>query len=138
MLEIRKRGKLLITVDAHFAEDSKSIVKTKCDVCHYHDLYSLHSSKNDNSIGYSLISDLSIPKEELWSLLHKSTKYDIRRSERYNVKYETYDSQAIKDQERFDWNSFSSMYERMFSEKDLPRSIDREWFNSIIFAGGGT
>ena len=138
MIEIVKNGRLLKYVDVYFTDSVDYHVKQKCDVCTYQNIYNLHDVKNEHSVGYTLISDLTKSESELWSVIHKTTRYEIRRAERYSIDYAEYDSQQIANGEGFDFTHFRSMYERMFQEKGLPRTIDEKEFYSIISAGGGS
>lgn len=137
MLEILKKGRSLKYVEVYFAETADYTVKQKCDICTYRNIYTLHDERNNHFSEYTLISDLSQSEDELWKQINKNTRYEIRRAERYELEFITYDSKQIKNEDGFSFDKFSDMYEKMFAEKGMPRKFDREEFYNIVKFGGG-
>ena len=137
MVEIVKKGRLLTYEDVYFTDSADNCINQKCDICTYHNIYNLHDEKNKHATEYTLIFDLSSSEDDLWSHIHKTTRYEIRRAERYELKYVVYDSEAIMSGKEFSFELFSKMYEKMFVEKGLPRNLDKSEFYNIVKCGSG-
>ena len=64
----------------------------------------------------TLISDLSIPEEELWTKMTKTVRNEINRSKRENVGVKIYRAKQITEMLL---DSFGKMYHEMYAEKGI-------------------
>ncbi|MBQ7203713.1 MAG: hypothetical protein IJS03_06840 [Eubacterium sp.] len=138
MIEIINKGRMLTYADVYFTDSAVNTISQKCDICTYHNIYDLHDEKNKYFTEYTLISDLTENEDDLWCAIHKKTRYEIRRAERYDIQFVYYDSNDIINGSEFNFADFSKMYEKMFESKDLPRLLDKNEFYGLINARGGT
>ncbi len=77
----------------------------------------------------TLISDLSLPEEDIWSKIGKNTRYEIRRSEREGIITEHFSSEEITP-ELFD--TFEKTYNEMYQSKGIKTVFDRALVNQYI------
>ena len=65
----------------------------------------------------TLISDLSLSEDDLWSMTTKTVRNEINRSKRENVGVSVYRGKEISDDVL---NEFNTMYHDMYEEKGMP------------------
>ena len=115
MIEIVDKGFLKKRVNVWFPENGY-VTKQRCDVCCYIGIQKLHSSNNQHIKFNSLISDLTLSKEELFNSFKKATRYDIRRSERDEISIIHYNSRQLNEDL---YSSYKTIYEKMYKSKGL-------------------
>jgi lipid II:glycine glycyltransferase (peptidoglycan interpeptide bridge formation enzyme) len=81
---------------------------------------------------YSAISDLTAEQEQLWSIIKKNVKYEIRRAEKEQVEAKMFSSGDITAQLL---EQFELVYEQMYADKGLHGSFQREMIQRYISCG---
>lgn len=130
MVEIKSAGRVLNLAEVYFAETPDCTVKSKCDVVLYHNRRILSDVRNEHSIGYTLVSDLSASEDEIFGRIRKNVRYDIRRSERDGIVFNVFESKDIllaDFSEKMD--KFAECHDSMYQSKGLNFKFNR---NEII------
>lgn len=127
MVEVVSKGRFLTLAEVYFAETPDITVKSKCDVVLYHNRKVLKSKSDEHSIGYTLVTDLSVPEETLWSKIRKNARYDINCSERDGITFEIFDSQDILSESfTTKMDLFEKCHDGMYASKGLNFKFNRE------------
>ena len=127
MVEIVSAGRFLTLAEVYFAETPDVTVKEKCDVVLYHNRKVLKDKSNEHSIGYTLITDLTVSEEEIFGKIRKNVRYDIRRSERDEITFEIFRSEDILAESFNDqMDQFAECHDNMYMSKGLNFKFDRD------------
>ena len=118
MIEIVNKKSTRTYVNVWFPEEDY-VTSQKCDVACYIGIPKLHSQKNQYIKFNSLLSDLTIPRDELVNKIHRSTKKEIRRSEKDNFEFKFFSSDEILEDSTV-LNQFVEMYIKNYELKGLP------------------
>lgn len=117
MIEIIEKRGLRKRVNVFFP-DNEYTTSEKCDVCCYIGIEKLHDSENKHIQFNSLLSDLRLSEDELFSQFAKVNRYDIRRSFKDDFILHFYDQNELISNNSF-YNSYETVYEKMYYDKGL-------------------
>ncbi len=116
---------------------ANSIDQQKSDLSLFHEVKKVQELEKENrwmkvSVLNTLITDLSLTEEELWSRIKKNTRYEIRRAEKEGIVAKYYTSKTMPG-ELID--SFEKMYNQMYQSKGLSTVFDRSLVNMYMDNG---
>lgn len=120
-------------------EEKLSSVDTKdCDIVFVHSLSGKYIPENFDSIvsqQYTLISDLTKEKEELFFGIKKNYRYEIKRCDRSDEKitYRYYDQKNHIDEMIL--NRFEDIYNQMYIDKGIKSVFNRKQIENMINSG---
>ena len=94
------------------------------------DLFFIHGVSQKEGKGvyqtfHTLMSDLTMEEEDLFSAIHKNVRYEIRRNQKEEVAYRMYSSKEILENKEL-MDKFAAMYEAMYAEKGMKQSLNKE------------
>lgn len=132
MLKIKYKKRGLFTIEHNwFCDEYNNQSKEVANIAFYH---GIKEDKIDNFLGkceilkqYSLLTDLQLDTDELWKLIKKKDRYEIRRAEREGIKHQLYLSNEFP-KELLD--GFERTYNKMYKHKKINASFNR----SLIYA----
>ena len=78
---------------------------------------------------YSLMTDLSISEDELYKNIRKNYRYEIRRSEKENVKLDYYSATSISEEIL---HQFENTYNEMYKDKNINVTFNRNLVDAYI------
>ena len=120
MSEFLVKTRHFTTKHVWFIDESDEIEKGKYDKLVVHgylkQLNMVGNYRCHSLLQRTLISDLSLSEEELWSITTKTVRNEINRSIRENVGISVYRGQEISDDLL---NKFNVMYHDMYEEKGM-------------------
>lgn len=114
------KKKYFTTEHIWFEEDLDEIIRSDYKIIHgsSHQITNTDKYKTSVNKQETLITDLSLSEEELFSQLNKTVKNEINRSNREGVYTKFWNSNEIQKNEEL-LNSFSRMYQKMYEEKGM-------------------
>lgn len=123
----RKYG--LITIEHIWFADK--IKKGNADISFYHEMEKKYTPDHDNQIKKrafnTAVTDLTKDEEELWSLIKKNTKYEIRRSERESIEVNSYMGHEMPDELMM---AFEKTYNEMYISKHMKHTFNKKLLKS--------
>ena len=101
-----------------FAKERLSAEEQGCDIVFYRQ--SVNNFAPDNKLFNSLITDLSLGEDQLFQMLDKNCRYEVRRAQRDAIHTYAYDSDFLKANSK-DLNNFIEAYNEFAASKSLGR-----------------
>lgn len=92
------------------------------NIVFYHNVFD--KSMCDNNLSkeilkqYSLVTDLTKDKDEIYKNIRKNIRYEIRKCQKLDVRYQSYLGQDIEKQPEL-LSQFKKVYEEMYREKGM-------------------
>lgn len=93
--------------------------------------------RNKNNIYYinlTAITNLSNSEDELWSVIGKTCRYEIRRAIKENIHVKNYSSKELRNREDI-LDELENCYNQMYAAKGINQSFNRKLVVEYIKAG---
>lgn len=79
----------------------------------------------------TLLTDLSMKEDDLFSLFKKNCRYEIRRAEREGISVQYYSGRNARDNQIM-LDSFEKVYNSMFSKKNMSNRLNRAYVENAL------
>jgi len=129
MIDVIYRKNYLIPIEHIWFSDD--IIKGKSDIIYYHGISNFSDVTCKHNIycrkQHTLVTDLLKEKEDLWQLIRKKIRYEIRKSENDDIICRYYDYKSIN-------NEIITMFMRVYNQMYISKGINVKFNTSLVNA----